>query len=146
MQVWVDADACPKIIKEILFKAANRTQILFIFVANHLLPIPLSPYLKKVQVQSGFDVADNYIIQHAEPGDLIITADIPLANAVVEKNATALNPRGELYTIHNIKHQLAIRDLNTELRSSGLISGGKSTLNKKEIQKFANALDNFLSH
>ncbi len=143
-QIWVDADACPKVIKEILYRAAKRTKILTVFVANQPLSTPLSPFIQKMLVTSGFDVADNHIIQHMTSGDLIITADIPLANAVIEKGGLALNPRGEMYTKENIKQRLSIRNLNEHLRSSGVITGGPPTIHSREIQAFANRLDQFL--
>lgn len=142
--VWVDADACPKVIKEILYRAAKRTNILMVFVANQPLLIPLSPFIQKVLVTSGFDVADNHIIQNMAAGDLIITADIPLANEVIDKGGIALNPRGELYTKENIKQRLLIRNLNEHLRNSGLIRGGPPTIHAREIQSFANRLDSYL--
>lgn len=142
--VWVDADACPKVIKEILYRAAKRTKIRMVFVANQPISTPLSPFIQKVLVTSGFDVADNHIIQNMAAGDLIITADIPLANEVIDKGGVALNPRGELYTKENIKQRLSIRDLNEHLRSSGLISGGPPTIHAREIQAFANQLDKYL--
>jgi len=144
-QIWVDADACPNVIKEILFRAANRTQIITTFVANQLIRVPPSLFIKKTLVSSGFDVADNYIVQHMQEGDLIITADIPLADAVIAKGGVALNPRGELYSQHNIKHRLAIRNLSETLRSSGILTGGPMRISNKEIQHFSNALDRFLS-
>ncbi len=146
MKIWVDADACPKMIKEVLYRAANRTKTTLILVANQPLSVPSSPYIKKIKVNSGFDVADNYISQHLEQGDLVITADIPLANAVIEKEGTAINPRGDLYTTSNIKERLSIRNLSEQLRSSGIISGGPSSLNKKDVQAFANSLDKFLTN
>lgn len=144
MRIWVDADACPNTIKEILFRAANRTQTMTILVANQPLRAFPSPFVKYVQVSSGFDVADNYIVQNILPHDLVITADIPLANAVIEKEAKALNPRGELYSIRNIKQRLSIRDFSEGLRSSGVMTGGPAKLSKKEIQNFANHLDQLL--
>src|SRR6185312_53637 len=145
MQIWVDADACPRIIKEILFRAVNRTHVLLILVANQALSIPPSPFIKIVKVSSGFDVADNYIVEHMQPGDLVITADIPLADAVITKEGIALNPRGNLYSKNNIKESLAMRNLSDSLRSSGVRTGGPSEISKKEIQHFANALDHLLS-
>lgn len=146
MKIWVDADACPKVIKEILCRAALRTTTKLIFVANQALyNIPVSEYINTIQVSSGFDVADNKIIDHIESGDLVITADIPLADKVIQKNALALNPRGHLYTKDNIKQVLAFRDLAMELRSTGLIRGGMPKLSKKEIQSFANSLDKFIT-
>jgi uncharacterized protein YaiI (UPF0178 family) len=145
MAVWVDADACPKVIKEIIYRAAIRTKIIMTFVANQPLFTPVSPFIKKVQVQSGLDVADHYIIQHTQKGDLVITADIPLADAVVAKGCKALNPRGQFYSEHNIKQHLAYRNLNQELRSSGIISGGPGTLSKREAENFANAFNKYLT-
>jgi len=146
LYIWVDADACPKIIKEILFRAANRTKINIILVANQSIFIPPSNYIKTVKVASGFDVADNYIVCHLNEGDLIVTADILLADAVIQKGCFALNPRGIFYSTNNIKQHLSTRNLNTELRNTGLITGGPATLNKKDIQLFANALDRFLAN
>lgn len=145
MRIWIDADACPNMIKDILFRAANRTKIETILVANQVIRTPPSAFIKSIKVSAGFDVADNYIVQHLEPGDLVITADIPLADGAVTKGGTALNPRGELYTEKNIKQRLSFRDFNADLRSSGLITGGPPTLSKKEIQAFANNLDQILT-
>jgi uncharacterized protein YaiI (UPF0178 family) len=144
MRIWVDADACPKVIKEILFRAAIRTSTALILVSNHALAAPFSPFITKMQVIGGFDVADDKIVQCLEANDLVITADIPLAAAVVEKGGVALNPRGELYSEKNIKERLAIRNFSTDLRSSGIRTGGPATISKKEIQFFANELDNIL--
>jgi uncharacterized protein len=141
MKIWVDADACPKVIKEILFRAAKRMQVMVVLVSNHPLPAPPSPFITKLQVTSGFDVADNKIVQSIEAGDLVITADIPLADAVVSKGGMALNPRGELYSEANIKQRLSIRNFSEGLRSSGVATGGPAKISKKEIQDFANALD-----
>lgn len=141
----MDGDACPKVIKEIVYRAAIRTKTLTTFVSNQVLCIPLSPYLKKKQVASGFDVADQVIIELAERGDLVITADIPLADAAVHKGCIALDPRGDLYTTINIKQRLSARNFNAELRDAGLITGGPSGLGKKETQAFANGLDKFLT-
>jgi uncharacterized protein YaiI (UPF0178 family) len=145
MRIWVDADACPKVIKEILFRAAARTKIALILVANQAISTPPSPYITKMQVHAGFDAADNKIIDNIKYHDLVITADIPLAAAVVEKGGIALNPRGELYTKTNIKERLSIRNFSTDLRGSGIRTGGPSTLSKNEIRNFANHLDNILS-
>lgn len=144
MRIWVDADACPKVIKEILFRAAARTETSLILVSNHAISAPPSPFISKVQVTAGFDVADNKIVQSIEPGDLVITADIPLADAVIENGGIALNPRGELYSEANIKERLSIRNFSTDLRSSGVRTGGPAIMSKKEIQCFANALDTVL--
>jgi len=145
MQIWVDADACPVVIKEILFRAAERTRILTTLVANQLLRVPPSPFIRALQVPAGFDVADNRIAQEVHPGDLVITADIPLAAQVVEKGGTALNPRGELYTPHNIKERLAMRDMMMELRDSGVELGGPSAFNHGDRQAFAAQLDRLLA-
>jgi uncharacterized protein YaiI (UPF0178 family) len=145
MNIWVDADACPKWIKEILFRASLRTRTPLILVANQYLSVPPSAFIKVVRVGAGFDVADNYIVEHLQAGDLVITADIPLADGVITKKGFALNPRGELYTESNIKLRLSVRNLSENLRSTGVRVGGPSILSKKEIQAFANALDQFLT-
>ncbi len=145
MRIWVDADACPKPIKEIVFKAAKRTETIAVLVANQPLVTPLSPFIQKIQVPPGFDNADNEIAAKMESGDLVITADIPLANAVVDKGGTALNPRGQLYTKRNMKQHLSNRNFSAELRGAGMLSGGPPGLGAKEIQRFANALDKFLA-
>ena len=145
MRIWVDADACPKLIKEILFRAAIRTKTELILVANQPLQAPPSPFIKKIVVPAGFDVADNQIVEKMESGDLVITADIPLADAAIDKGGTALNPRGELYSKKNIKERLSIRNFNADLRGAGMITGGPPPLGKKQIQAFANWLDQFLS-
>jgi uncharacterized protein YaiI (UPF0178 family) len=144
MRIWVDADACPNVIKEILFRAAIRTKTETIFVANQLIRIPPSPFLKNQLVSQGFDVADNEIVKKLAEGDLVITADIPLADATIDKLAYALNPRGEVYTKDNIKQRLSIRNFNEAVRSSGVVTGGPATLHKRDLQAFANALDRFL--
>lgn len=144
MQIWIDADACPKVIKEILFRAAIRTKNPLILVSNHPLSFPPSPYITQQIVPSGFDVADNKIVEKLMQGDIVITADIPLADAVISKGAKALNPRGELYTESNIKQRLSIRNFSQELRNSGINTGGPAQISKKEIQNFANALDKLL--
>lgn len=144
MRVWVDADACPKTIKEILFRAAKRTQTIIILVSNQPLYVPTSPYIQKIVVPSGFDVADTKIVESMKKGDLVITADIPLAHRVVEKGGVAIDPRGDVYTKNNVKQRLSIRNLNAELRGAGMLTGGPSGLSKKEVLAFANALDKFL--
>ncbi len=143
--IIVDADACPNTIKEILYRAIIRLKIPMILVANSPLTLPKSHLIKSVRVGSGFDVADKYIIEIAAPGDLIITADIPLADAVVKKGAFAPNPRGELYDQNNIKEKLSIRNLMDEIRGTGQLTRGPSPLTNKDNQKFANALDSFLA-
>lgn len=145
MKIWVDADACPKPVKEILYRAANRTKIETILVANQSLTTPNSPYIRSVQVPGGFDVADNYIVQQCEPNDVVITQDIPLAAEVVEKKTHAINPRGELYTPANIKQRLAMRDMMEELRSIGQVSGGPKSFSHTDRQAFANSLDRLLA-
>lgn len=145
MRIWIDGDACPNAIKSILFKAAQRRRIELILVANKAIAVPSSPYIKRWLVESGFDVADNKIVEHVGQGDLVITADIPLADEVIDKGALALNPRGQLYTKSNIKQILAMRDFNTSLRDSGMINSGTRPLGAKEIQQFANHLDTILT-
>lgn len=145
MKIWIDGDACPKAIKQILFRAAVKRKIETIMVANHLAVIPPSPYIKKVQVELGFDKADKYIVTHVHPQDLVITADIILADEIVTKQSLALNPRGMLYSSNNIKSVLARRHLNESLRESGLIQGGLDALSAKEIQSFSNQLDRIIT-
>lgn len=144
MHILVDADACPNIIKEILFRAANRLKIDMTLFANHFISIPKSSFIKFIQVSGGFDVADQKIIETTLPGDLVVTADIPLASAVIAKKGHALNPRGELYTLENIQQRLAIRNFMEDLRNSGQISGGPAPLSQRDQRAFANALDRFL--
>lgn len=145
MQIWVDADACPSVIKDILFRAAEREQVHVTLVANQAMRVPSSPYLHSLQVPSGFDVADKRIVELLAPADLVITADIPLAAAAIEKDAHALNPRGELYTKDNIRERLSMRNFMDELRGSGVATGGPSALNQRDRQAFANSLDSFLA-
>lgn len=145
MRIWVDADACPKVIKEILFRAAQRLGIELTLVANADLRVPASRFIRSLRVEKGFDVADNRIVELVQAHDLVVTADIPLAAAVVDKGGHALNPRGELYTPDNIKERLAMRNLMEELRSSGQISGGPSAISNSDRMAFANALDRLLA-
>ncbi|HQU15943.1 MAG: DUF188 domain-containing protein [Chromatiales bacterium 21-64-14] len=145
MRVWIDADACPAVVKEILFRAAERVRVELTLVANQPLRVPPSRYIKAIQVAPGFDVADNQIVLLLQPGDLVVTADIPLASEVVKKGAYALNPRGEFYSEDNIRQRLAMRNLMDELRSSGVVSGGPAPLNQRDRQAFANQLDRFLT-
>ena len=145
MQIWVDADACPAVIKDILYRAAERMQITLTLVANQPLHTPRSPFIKTLQVAAGFDVADQRITQLLQPGDLVITADIPLAAEVVERGAHALNPRGEIYTKENIKERLALRNFMGELRNNGVATGGPPTLSQGDRRAFANQLDRFLA-
>lgn len=144
MQIWVDADACPKVVKEILYRAAERRRCQLILVANQPLSIPRSPFIKSIRVEPGFDVADNYIVQQVKNGDLVITADIPLAAEILEKDAEALNPRGERYRRETIRQKLTMRDFMDEMRGSGVMSGGPAPLNQTDRRNFANALDRFL--
>ncbi|KQT34071.1 YaiI/YqxD family protein [Methylophilus sp. Leaf414] len=145
MQIWVDADACPVVIKEILFRAADRAKISTIFVANKLLRVPPSPYLRAMQVAKGFDVADNVIVAALEAGDLVITADIPFAAQVIEKGGHALNPRGEFYSRENIKECLSMRDFMESLRASGVETSGPSAMQSSDRHAFAKQLDQFLA-
>lgn len=145
MKIWVDADACPKVIKEILFRAAKRAQVQVTLVANQSLRTPSSQHIKSMQVSSGFDVADNEIVKQVEAGDLVITADIPLAAQVVDKGAHALNPRGELYTAENVKARLSLRDFMAQIRDSGINTGGPAPLSQSDRQAFANHLDRLLA-
>jgi uncharacterized protein YaiI (UPF0178 family) len=145
MKIWVDADACPGVIKEILFRAAERKQIATVLVANQLIRHPPSHWIRAVQVPKGFDVADNHIVESVCSGDLVVTADIPLAAAVVEKNAHALNPRGELYSKENIRQLLDMRNFMDTLRSSGVETGGPTVFNQSDRQSFANQLDRLLA-
>jgi uncharacterized protein YaiI (UPF0178 family) len=144
MQIWVDADACPRAIKEILYRAAERKRIQLTLVANSPLRTPRSPYLKSIQVPRGFDQADHRIVQLMQPGDLVVTADIPLAAEVVERGGLALDPRGKLYDQENIREALAMRNLMDQLRSTGLDTGGPPPPGKTERQAFANRLDQIL--
>jgi uncharacterized protein YaiI (UPF0178 family) len=145
MQIWVDADACPRVIKNILFRAAERLQVSLTLVANRPLHTPQSRYIKAIQVNDGLDVADNQIVQKVQDGDLVITADIPLAAEVIEKGGHALDPRGEFYTKGNIGERLAVRNFMDELRSGGVDTGGPSSFSQSDRQAFANQLDRFLA-
>lgn len=145
MQIWVDADACPKVIKEILYRAAQRVKIPLTLVANHPLQVPRSPLIQALQVAAGFDVADNYLVQRSQPGDLVVTADIPLAAELVAKGVVAINPRGEQYTPENIRQRLAMRDFMQQMRDSGEASGGPPPLDNTDKQAFANTLDRCLA-
>jgi uncharacterized protein YaiI (UPF0178 family) len=143
--IWVDADACPIAIKEMLIRSAKRTGIQITFVANQSITLPALKNLKSVQVSSGFDVADNWIVQHTQSGDLVITQDIPLADEVITKGAIAIGPRGHKYTKENIKSRLNMRDFMETMRSSGIHSGGPAPLNQQDKQNFANQLDRWLT-
>ncbi len=144
MKIWVDADACPVVIKDILFKAAERTKVILTLVANQYIRTPPSPYINMQQVAAGFDVADHQIVQRCNPGDLVITSDIPLADEIIEKGGLALSPRGELFTAENIKGRLNIRDFMDTMRASGINSGGPPALSQSDRQQFANHLDKIL--
>jgi len=145
LKIWVDADACPVVIKEILYRAAERAKVETILVANKLLRVPPSPYLHAIQVAAGFDVADNRIVQALSAGDLVITADIPLASEVIEKKAHALNPRGEFYSKENIQECLTMRNFMEGLRASGVETTGPNAFNISDRKAFAGQLDRFLA-
>lgn len=145
MRIWVDADACPRVIKEILFRAAERKQVRLTLVANQPLRTPASPYIDTLVVAAGFDVADDKIVELLHPGDLVVTADIPLAAAAIRQEAFALNPRGEMYTEDNIHERLAVRNMLDEMRGCGIETGGPAALSTSDRQSFANQLDRFLA-
>ena len=145
MHIWVDADACPGVIKEILFRAAERAQIPLTLVANKLLYTPPSRYIRAIQVPAGFDVADAKIAQEMQSGDLVVTADIPLAADVIARGGHVLNPRGEFYTRENIQECLTMRNFMDTLRGSGVETGGPPAFNQADRQAFANRLDRFLT-
>lgn len=145
MKIWVDADACPVVIKDILFKAADKRAISTTFLANHSIRVPPSRFINFMQVSSGFDVADDEIVKRVSQGDLVITSDIPLASDAISKGALALSPRGELFTIENIKSRLNIRDFMDTMRASGVQTGGPAALNQQDRQSFANHLDKIIT-
>lgn len=145
MQIWVDADACPRVIKEILFRAASRTGVRLTLVANQALRVPPAANITTICVDAGMDVADTRIVEEVEPGDLVITADIPLADRVIRKQAEVLDPRGDMMDLDNIHERLSMRNLLDELRGSGIETGGPPPLNKADRQNFANRLDQFLA-
>ena len=145
MHIWVDADATPVVIKDILFRAADRVRVQMTLVANKLLRVPPSAYIRALQVPAGFDVADNEIARRVQPGDLVITADIPLAAQVIEKGAHALNPRGEFYSPENIRERLNMRDFMEDLRGSGVAIEGPSAFTQNDRQAFGNQLDRFFA-
>lgn len=145
VSIWVDADACPRVIREILFRAAQRKQLMLTLVANHAIPVPPSPFIRCLQVEQGFDMADNFIAEHAAENDLVITSDIPLAAMLVEKGAQVITSRGERYTQHNIRQRLNMRDFMDTMRASGEHTGGPPALGPREKQAFANALDSYLA-
>ena len=145
MKIWVDADACPVVIKEILFRAAERAKVMVVLVANQSMSHPPSDYIRSVQVGRGFDVADNEIVRSVVAGDLVITSDIPLAAEVIEKDAHVLTPRGERYTQSNIQARLTMRDFMDTLRGSGEHSGGPPPLSSVDRREFGNELDRFIT-
>lgn len=145
MQVLVDADACPAVIKDILFRAAKREEMMVTLVANQFLRTPPSPFVRSIQVPSGFDVADARIVEMVEAGDLVITADIPLAAAVIEKGGRALDPRGSWFTPENIKERLSVRDMMDQLRTAGIETGGPAPFSPRDGKAFAGELDRFLA-
>ena len=145
MQIWVDADACPQVIKEILFRAADRAQVLTTLVANKLLRTPPSPFIRAIRVAAGFDGADHRIVREMQPGDLVVTADIPLAADVIAKGGHALNPRGEFYTTETIQERLALRNHLDELRGTGVRTGGPEALDTTDRKRFADQLDRLLA-
>lgn len=146
MKIWVDADACPVVIRDILFRAAQRTGVVLTLVANQNIQVPPSRNIKMLQVTAGFDVADNEIVQRVSAGDLVITSDIPLAAEVIEKEVFALSPRGELYSVDNIRARLNMRDFMDTMRASGIHTGGPPALNQSDRQNFANHLDKLLTN
>jgi len=145
MRIWVDADACPRVIKDILYRAAERRKIRLILVANSRFPVPKSEFIDFMQVGAGFDKADLAIVEQARNGDLVITTDIPLAAGVIEKGGLGLSPRGELFTPDNIRSRLTMRDFLDEMRGSGVMTGGPSALSARDRQEFANQLDRLLT-
>jgi uncharacterized protein YaiI (UPF0178 family) len=143
--IWVDADATPKAVREVICKAAIRTQTETLFVANHQVPVTPSPFIRNLQVESGFDVADDLIAQRCQPGDLVITQDIPLAAEAIEKGANVVNNRGEPYSVQTIRQKLQMRDFMETMRSSGIQSGGPAAFSERDKAQFANALDRWLA-
>lgn len=145
MKIWVDADACPAVIKEILYRVANRAQLPLILIANQMLRVPPSPWIQALQVPSGFDVADRRIVQESEAGDIVVTADVPLAALVIAKGAVVIDPRGELLDAGNIQERLTMRNFMEELRSSGIETGGPPAFSSADRQAFANRIDRLLA-
>lgn len=143
--LWVDADACPNLVKTVLFRAAQKRQLDTVLVANQFVAVPPSKHIRSVRVNSGFDVADDYIVSHLQAGDLVITGDIPLAAQIIKQQGFALNPRGELYSRDNIGEKLAMRDFLEQMRDSGTVTGGSAAIGPRDVQNFANALDRFLA-
>lgn len=142
--IWIDADACPKAVKETVFKASFKRQIPVILVANSYMAVPQSPIIRSIQVDQGADVADFYIVENLNENDLVVTADIPLAALVVEKGATGINPRGELYDEENVQERLSVRNFMQDLRDSGIDSGGPAPFGVKDKEKFANTFSKIL--
>ncbi len=145
MKIWVDADACPGVVKEILFRAANRVRVPLTLVANQMLRVPPSPWIRALQVPAGFDIADERIVQEADAGDLVVTADVPLAARVIAKGALVLDPRGDLLDGSNIQERLGMRNFMESLRSSGVDTGGPAAFSSADRQAFANQLDGLLA-
>ena len=145
MKIWVDADACPNAVKEVIFKAAERRSVETVLVANQLIRTPRSAHIRAVQVPSGFDAADDWIVEQMDAGDLVITADVPLADEVISKGGSVVNPRGTVYDRNNIKDHLSRRDMFDELRGVGAVSGGPPPFGKKDVQQFANSFDRELT-
>lgn len=145
MKIWIDADACPKAVKEVVYKASFRLKIPVVLVANQYLSLPPSPFVSAIQVEKGDDVADFYIVENLDTIDLVITADIPLADLVVKKGAVAINPRGELYTEENISERLSMRDFMKSLRDEGVNTGGPSAFGDKDRENFTNSLNRLLT-
>lgn len=143
-QIWIDADACPQVVRDILLRACERTSVPLCFVANQAVRVPAGLPVRAVQVPHGFDVADNYIVQHLTPGDLVITQDIPLASEVVKLGALAIGPRGQLHTAESIGQRLAMRDLLSDLRDAGMVRGGPPPFSAADKQQFAKQLDKWL--
>jgi len=143
--IWIDADACPKVVKEIVYKISGRLQVPVVLVANSGMHIPTSPLVRLVQVKQGADVADSYIVEHVEAKDIVITADLPLAALVVEKQAVALNVRGEIYTEDNVRERLSMRDFMKDLRDQGVVTGGPAAYGPKDAEKFTNAMNKILA-
>jgi uncharacterized protein YaiI (UPF0178 family) len=142
---WVDADACPKLLKDVIYRFSSRLNIPVILVANKTMHIPLHPLVSLIKVDQGADMADHYIVEHVSPQDIVITADIPLAAFIVEKNSTAIDHRGELYTEDNVRERLSIRDFMKEIRDGGVITGGPAPFGPKDVEKFTNSLNRILT-
>jgi uncharacterized protein len=145
VKIWIDGDACPKVIKEVIYKASARLSIPVCLVANSQVYVPPAPHISSIQVDKGADIADQYIVEHVELQDLVVTADIPLADLVVKKGALAINPRGELYTEENISERLSMRDFMKDLRDGGVITGGPAAFGPKDKESFTNALNRLLT-